>query len=54
MTAALHDIGKVGIPDAVLLKPGPLTDAEREVMQKHTYIGGDTLMDIKRRWQDDL
>ena len=54
ITAALHDIGKVGIPDAVLLKPGPLTDEERQVMRKHTYIGGDTLLEIKQRWQDDL
>lgn len=54
ITAALHDIGKVGIPDAVLLKPGPLTDEERKIMQRHTYIGGDTLMEIKHRWQDDL
>ena len=54
ITAALHDIGKVGIPDAVLLKPGPLTEDERLVMQKHTYIGGDTLLEIKQRWQDDL
>ena len=54
ITAALHDIGKVGIPDTVLRKPGPLTDEERRVMQRHTFIGGDTLLDIKRRWQDDL
>ena len=54
ITAALHDIGKVGIPDTVLRKPGPLTDEERRVMQRHTYIGGDTLLDIKRKWQDDL
>ena len=36
--ALLHDIGKMGVPDAVLLKPGPLTDAERALMQRHpTY-----------------
>jgi putative two-component system response regulator len=35
----LHDIGKVGIPDAVLLKPGPLTEAEYTLMKKHTVIG---------------
>ena len=37
--APLHDIGKVGIPDAILLKPGPLTDAEMETMREHTEIG---------------
>ena len=35
----LHDVGKVGIPDAVLLKPGPLTPAELELMKRHTEIG---------------
>ena len=34
--ALLHDIGKMGVPDAILLKPGPLTDEERRVMQRHT------------------
>jgi len=37
--AFLHDVGKVGIPDAILLKPGHLTPAERERMQEHTVIG---------------
>ena len=37
--APLHDIGKIGIPDAVLLKPGRLTSAEFEVMKTHTEIG---------------
>jgi HD-GYP domain-containing protein (c-di-GMP phosphodiesterase class II) len=36
---ALHDIGKIGVPDAVLLKPGPLTDAERALMEQHAVIG---------------
>ncbi|MDP2320693.1 MAG: response regulator [Acidobacteriota bacterium] len=35
----LHDVGKVGIPDAVLLKPGPLTSDEFRVMKQHTLIG---------------
>jgi len=35
----LHDVGKVGVPDAVLLKPGPLTPAEFEIMKRHTDIG---------------
>jgi len=36
----MHDIGKVGIPDAILLKPGPLTSEEWTVMKGHTTIGG--------------
>jgi cyclic di-GMP phosphodiesterase len=35
----LHDVGKIAIPDHVLLKPGPLTRAERVLMQKHTVLG---------------
>ena len=35
----LHDVGKVGVPDSVLLKPGPLTAAEFELMKRHTEIG---------------
>jgi response regulator RpfG family c-di-GMP phosphodiesterase len=41
--ATLHDIGKIGIPDAVLLKPDKLTDAEYELMKEHTTIGADLL-----------
>ncbi|HEX7299244.1 MAG TPA: diguanylate cyclase [Solirubrobacteraceae bacterium] len=37
--ARLHDIGKLGIPDAILSKPGPLDDAEWEFMRRHTLIG---------------
>jgi response regulator RpfG family c-di-GMP phosphodiesterase len=39
----LHDIGKVGIPDQILQKPGPLTPGERTVMQRHTTLGADIL-----------
>lgn len=42
-TSPLHDIGKVGIPDSVLLKPGKLTAEEFAIMQKHTLIGMQTL-----------
>jgi response regulator RpfG family c-di-GMP phosphodiesterase len=35
----LHDIGKIGIPDNVLMKPGPLTDAERRLIESHTVLG---------------
>jgi len=48
-SCALHDLGKVAVPDAVLLKPGPLTDEEYEVIQKHTAIGGDALKAIDER-----
>jgi putative two-component system response regulator len=40
----LHDIGKVGIPDSILQKPGVLSHAEFEVMKRHTTIGGDMLL----------
>lgn len=41
--APLHDIGKIGIPDNILLKPGPLTREEFEVMKNHTVIGAKIL-----------
>jgi PAS domain S-box-containing protein len=46
-SAILHDIGKVGIPDAVLLKPGELTDEEFEVIKCHTRFGGDAITSIQ-------
>ncbi len=42
-SAPLHDIGKVGVPDHILLKPGKLTDEEFEEMKKHTIYGRDAL-----------
>jgi HD-GYP domain-containing protein (c-di-GMP phosphodiesterase class II) len=39
VAAALHDVGKIGIPAAILAKPGPLTDEEWEVMRKHPELG---------------
>jgi hypothetical protein len=44
--ALLHDIGKMGIPDTILLKPGPLTDGERAVMQRHPRYAYDWLSPI--------
>ncbi len=41
--APLHDIGKIAIPDAILLKPGPLTPEEFEVMKTHTTLGANIL-----------
>ncbi len=43
LTSPLHDIGKVGIPDRILLKAGPLTEDEFEVMKQHAVTGGMTL-----------
>lgn len=43
LAAPMHDIGKVGIPDSILGKPGALTDEEREEMKKHTLIGAEIL-----------
>ena len=44
--AWLHDIGKLAISDAILLKAGPLTDREREIMQRHAQIGYDLVKGI--------
>ena len=41
----MHDVGKIGIPDAILLKPGPHTPEEFEIMKTHTTIGGQILRD---------
>ena len=46
--SVLHDIGKIGIPDAILLKPGRLTDEEFEIMKSHTTIGCDILQKFYR------
>lgn len=44
--ALLHDIGKMGIPDAILSKPGPLTEAEWEIMKRHPQYAYDLLSPI--------
>jgi putative two-component system response regulator len=43
LAARLHDIGKIGVPDAILLKPDKLNDAERLVMRSHTTVGAELL-----------
>lgn len=43
LSSPLHDIGKVGIPDAILLKPGQLSTGEFRIMQRHTLIGAESL-----------
>jgi len=47
-SSILHDIGKVGVPDSVLLKPGKLTPEEFEIIKSHPVIGGDTIMSIEK------
>lgn len=47
--APLHDIGKVGIPDTILLKPGPLSPPEFEVMKTHTTLGARAIEQAERR-----
>lgn len=46
LASQMHDVGKIGIPDGILLKPGKLTPEELEVMKRHPQIGGDLLANI--------
>jgi len=46
-SSILHDIGKVGIPDAILLKPGPLSEDEFRKIKQHTTFGGDAISAIE-------
>lgn len=46
----LHDIGKVGIPDRILLKPGKLTTEEFSIMKKHAEIGANTLREVQKKY----
>ena len=48
-SSPLHDIGKVGIPDAILLKPGRLTDEEFDVMKTHSELGADALQEASEQ-----
>ncbi len=48
LAALLHDIGKIGIPDTVLLKPGPLDETEWHIMHTHPLIGAQILRPLKR------
>ncbi len=45
--APMHDVGKIGIPDSILMKPGKLTEEEYEVMKTHAYIGSKILANSK-------
>lgn len=52
--SVLHDLGKIAIPDNVLLKPGRLTKEEFEQMKTHAAKGGEILLQIKDAWEDDF
>ena len=52
LTSPLHDIGKVGIPDSVLRKPGRFTDAEYEIMKRHAVIGAETLDSARAQYPE--
>lgn len=50
MAAPLHDMGKIAIPDAVLMKPGPLTEEETAIMRRHPKIGHELLSGSQNRF----
>jgi len=52
LTSPLHDIGKVGIPDSILLKPGRLSDREFDIMKSHAMLGAETLDAALREFPD--
>jgi HD-GYP domain-containing protein (c-di-GMP phosphodiesterase class II) len=52
ISSALHDIGKVGVEDAILLKPGTLTPEERKCIEQHTGYGGECIRQIQQRIGD--
>jgi putative two-component system response regulator len=52
LTSPLHDIGKLGVPDCVLLKPGRLSDREFDIMKTHTTVGAETLDGALREFPD--
>jgi response regulator RpfG family c-di-GMP phosphodiesterase len=53
LASSLHDIGKVGIPDSILLKPGNLTPDERNIMERHTMLGGQCLEAVQQQLGTD-
>lgn len=52
-TAPLHDIGKIAVPDAILLKPTALTPEERKIMETHTTVGADLLSESSSEVMED-
>jgi len=53
LASMLHDIGKVGVPDAILRKPGKLTDSEFDVIKSHPSVGADTLIKVHGEIESD-
>lgn len=53
LSAPLHDIGKVGVPDAILLKPGRLTPEEMQVMQRHAEFGRQIILNTASHLEED-
>lgn len=51
--SALHDVGKIAIPDSILLKPGKLTAEEFEEMKTHTTIGCDFFKNVENTWDEE-
>jgi HD-GYP domain-containing protein (c-di-GMP phosphodiesterase class II) len=49
LASPMHDIGKIAIPDSILLKPGPLTEEQREIMKAHTTLGYEMLKHSERK-----
>lgn len=54
LAASLHDVGKIAIPDAILLKPGKLTFEEFEIMKAHTLRGADIIEKMKGTWNKEM
>lgn len=50
LASTIHDIGKISTPEHILLKPGPLTTEEMNIMKKHTTVGYETLSKIKDKY----
>lgn len=54
MASFLHDIGKIGIPEEILNKPGKLTEEEFEIMKQHSAIGAEMLQSLKKYQDEEL
>jgi putative two-component system response regulator len=53
VASSLHDIGKVGVPDAILLKPGRLDETERHTIEQHTVMGNECLQAVQKQLEED-